>query len=184
MKKQKENSHENITWSEMGKQNEQAKKSHYAGFFFVFFCFCFLLFQIFVTAIRALFLLTKTYLLVSGVQQAPNTQGGSVFYVTGTTKQELFNTAEKTKESSVDDVTDLAFQTLNVSPPDSSPDSFHEVPVDCPEEVPVGVPANKAHTKKGHRQVIKVREKDITKISTGKRTHDGDNKHTKKSCLS
>ena len=28
MKKQKENSYENITWSEMGKQNEQAKKVH------------------------------------------------------------------------------------------------------------------------------------------------------------
>ena len=29
MKKQKENSHENISWSEMGKQNEQAKKVHF-----------------------------------------------------------------------------------------------------------------------------------------------------------
>ncbi|XP_029201504.2 rho GTPase-activating protein 18-like isoform X1 [Acropora millepora] len=87
-----------------------------------------------------------------GVQQGRNMKGESVFFVTGTTRQELFNTAEKTKESSVDDVTDLAFQTLNVSPPDSSPDSFHEVAVDCPEEIPVGAPANKAHPKKGHRQ--------------------------------
>ncbi|XP_029201508.2 rho GTPase-activating protein 18-like isoform X2 [Acropora millepora] len=90
--------------------------------------------------------------LGTGVQQGRNMKGESVFFVTGTTRQELFNTAEKTKESSVDDVTDLAFQTLNVSPPDSSPDSFHEVAVDCPEEIPVGAPANKAHPKKGHRQ--------------------------------
>lgn len=90
--------------------------------------------------------------LGTGVQQGRNMKGESVFCVTGTTRQELFNTAEKTKESSVDDVTDLAFQTLNVSPPDSSPDSFHEVAVDCPEEIPVGAPANKAHPKKGHRQ--------------------------------
>lgn len=87
-----------------------------------------------------------------GIQQGRNMKGESVFCVTGTTRQELFNTADKTKESSVDDVTDLAFQTLNVSPPDSSPDSFHEVAVDCPEEIPVGAPANKAHPKKGHRQ--------------------------------
>lgn len=87
-----------------------------------------------------------------GVQQGRNMRGETVFFVTGTTRQELFNTAEKTKESSVDDVTDLGFQTLNVSPPDSSPDSFHEVAVDCPEEIPVGAPANKAHPKKGHRQ--------------------------------
>lgn len=90
--------------------------------------------------------------LGTGVQQGRNMKGESVFCVTGTTRQELFNTAEKTKESSVDDVTDLAFQTLNVSPPDSSPDSFHEVAVDCPEEIPVGAPANKAQPKKGHRQ--------------------------------
>lgn len=90
--------------------------------------------------------------LGTGVQQGRNMKGESVFFVTGTTRQELFNTAEKTKESSVDDVTDLAFQTLSVSPPDSSPDSFHEVAVDCPEEIPVGAPANKAHPKKGHRQ--------------------------------
>ncbi|KAK2559913.1 Rho GTPase-activating protein 18 [Acropora cervicornis] len=87
-----------------------------------------------------------------GVQQGRNMKGESVFFVTGTTRQELFNTAEKTKESSVDDVADLGFQTLKVSPPDSSPDSFHEVAVDCPEEIPVGAPANKAHPKKGHRQ--------------------------------
>lgn len=90
--------------------------------------------------------------LGTGIQQGRNMKGESVFCVTGTTRQELFNTAEKTKESSVDDVTDLAFQTLNVSPPDSSPDSFHEVAVDCPEEIPVGALANKAHPKKGHRQ--------------------------------
>ena len=29
MKKQKENSHEGITWSEMGKQNIQAKEVYY-----------------------------------------------------------------------------------------------------------------------------------------------------------
>ena len=29
MKKQKENSHEGITWSEMGKQNEHAEKVYY-----------------------------------------------------------------------------------------------------------------------------------------------------------
>lgn len=90
--------------------------------------------------------------LGTGVQQGRNMKGESVFCVTGTTRQELFNTADKTKESSVDDVTDLAFQTLNVSPPDSSPDSFHEVAVDCPEEIPVGAPANKSHPIKGHRQ--------------------------------
>lgn len=90
--------------------------------------------------------------LGTGVQQGRNMKGESVFFVTGTTRQELFNTAEKTKESSVDDVTDLGFQTLNVSPPDSSPDSFHEVAVDCPEEIAVGAPSNKAHPKKGHRQ--------------------------------
>ena len=109
-----------------------------------------------------------TCLLVSGVQQGRSMKGESVFYVTGTTRQELFNTAEKTKESSVDDVTDLGFQTLNVSPPDSSPDSFHEVAVDCPEEIPVGPPANKAHPKKGHRQVISVREKTQRKLAPEK----------------
>jgi len=31
MKKQKENSHEGITWSEMGKQNVQAEKVYYSG---------------------------------------------------------------------------------------------------------------------------------------------------------
>lgn len=91
-----------------------------------------------------------------GVQPLRHTQSGSVFYVTGTTKQELFNTAEKTKESSVDDVIDLDFKTLSVSPPDTSPDSFHEVPVDCPEEVPVDVPVNKVHTKKVHTQNGKI----------------------------
>lgn len=65
-----------------------------------------------------------------------------MFYVTGTTKQELFNTAEKTKESIVDDISNLS-----ISPPDTSPDSFHEVPVDCPEEVPVDVPSDKVHAK-------------------------------------
>lgn len=62
-----------------------------------------------------------------------------MFYVTGSSKQELFNTADKTKESCVDD--DL--KTLSISPPDTSPDSFHEVPVDCPEEAPVDVPEGK-----------------------------------------
>ena len=66
-----------------------------------------------------------------------------MFYVTGTTKQELFNTAEKTKESSVDDLGNCDLKTLSISPPDTSPDSFHEVPVDCPEEVPVDVPEGK-----------------------------------------
>lgn len=71
-----------------------------------------------------------------------------MFYVTGTTKQELFNTAEKTKESSVDDVNSSCdLKTLSISPPDTSPDSFHEVPVDCPEEVPVDVPQDKIHGK-------------------------------------
>ena len=32
MKKQKENSHEGITWSEMGKQNVQAEKVYYVVF--------------------------------------------------------------------------------------------------------------------------------------------------------
>ena len=32
MKKQKENSHEAITWSEMGKQNVQAKKAYWRFF--------------------------------------------------------------------------------------------------------------------------------------------------------
>ena len=31
MKKQKENSHEGITWSEMGKQNVQAEKVYFTG---------------------------------------------------------------------------------------------------------------------------------------------------------
>ena len=31
MKKQKENSHEGITWSEMGKQNVQAKEVYFDG---------------------------------------------------------------------------------------------------------------------------------------------------------
>ena len=31
MKKQKENSREGITWSEMGKQNVQAEKVYYTG---------------------------------------------------------------------------------------------------------------------------------------------------------
>ena len=47
MKKQKENSHEGITWSEMGKQNVQAEKVYWltlAGFqcvFAFFSCVCF-----------------------------------------------------------------------------------------------------------------------------------------------
>lgn len=66
----------------------------------------------------------------------------------------MFNTAEKTKESSVDDISNCDFKTLSISPPDTSPDSFHEVPVDCPEEVPVDVPENKIHgSKHGHMQV-------------------------------
>ena len=32
MKKQKENSHEGITWSEMGKQNVQAEKVYWLSF--------------------------------------------------------------------------------------------------------------------------------------------------------
>ena len=83
------------------------------------------------------------YFLNTGFQQARHLQGGSVFYVTGTTKQELFNTAEKMKESSVDDLSNCDLKTLSISPPDTSPDSFHEVPVDCPEEVPVDVPEGK-----------------------------------------
>lgn len=83
--------------------------------------------------------------LRTGIQQHPH--GGSVFYITGTTKQELFNTAEKTKESIVDDVNNCNLKSLNLSPPDTSPDSFHEVPVDCPEEVPVDVPSDKIHGK-------------------------------------
>lgn len=82
-------------------------------------------------------------LSIAGIQQARHPHGGSVFYVTGTTKQELFNTAEKTKESSVDDIGNLSISPV----PDTSPDSFHEVPVDCPEEVPVDVPSDKAHGK-------------------------------------
>ena len=92
-------------------------------------------------------------MFIAGGHPARHTQGGSLFYVTGTTKQELFNTAEKTKESSVDDVSNCDFKTLSLSPPDTSPDSFHEVPVDCPEEVPVDVPENKIHGKHGHMQV-------------------------------
>lgn len=79
---------------------------------------------------------------IEGIQQARHPHGRSVFYVTGTTKQELFNTAEKTKESIVDDISNLS-----ISPPDTSPDSFHEVPVDCPEEVPVDVPSDKFYAK-------------------------------------
>lgn len=71
-----------------------------------------------------------------------------MFYVTGTSKQELFNTAEKMKESIVDDISNCDLKSLSsISPPDTSPDSFHEVPVDCPEEVPVNVPSHKAHGK-------------------------------------
>lgn len=70
-----------------------------------------------------------------------------MFYVTGTTKQELFNTAEKTKESVVDDVNNCNLKSLSLSPPDTSPDSFHEVPVDCPEEVPVDVASGKIQGK-------------------------------------
>ena len=70
-----------------------------------------------------------------------------MFYVTGTAKQELFNTAEKTKESIVDDINNCNLKSLNLSPPDTSPDSFHEVPVDCPEEVPVDVSFDKIHRK-------------------------------------
>ena len=36
MKKQKENSHEGITWSEMGKQNVQAEKVYFRLFSVVF----------------------------------------------------------------------------------------------------------------------------------------------------
>lgn len=55
---------------------------------------------------------------------------GSVFYVTGLSKQEkqeLFNAAEKTKESVVDDVEDsrLDIKDLSVSTP-STPDTEHE----------------------------------------------------------
>ena len=60
-----------------------------------------------------------------------------MFYVTGTTKQELFNAAEKTKETSVDDAIDSMFGSLDIdSQPETSPDAFHEVPVDVPEEKP------------------------------------------------
>lgn len=82
-----------------------------------------------------------------GFQQVKHPHGGSVFYVTGTTKQELFNTAEKTKESCVDEIMNSDLKHLSVSPPDSSPDCFHEVPVDCPEEVPVDVPPDRVHGK-------------------------------------
>lgn len=99
--------------------------------------------------------------LRTGGLPARHTQGGSLFYVTGTTKQELFNTAEKTKESSVDDISNCNFKTLSISPPDTSPDSFHEVPVDCPEEVPVDVPENKIHgSKHGHMQNGKIHSSD------------------------
>lgn len=81
--------------------------------------------------------------LNTGIEQVRYLHGGSVFYVTGTTKQELFNTAEKMKESSVDDLSNCDLKTLSISPPDTSPDSFHEVPVDCPEEVPIDVPEGK-----------------------------------------
>ena len=37
MKKQKENSHEGITWSEMGKQNVQAEKVYWRPFVCFFF---------------------------------------------------------------------------------------------------------------------------------------------------
>ena len=93
------------------------------------------------------------FCLSTGVQQGRHPQGGLLFYVTGTTKQELFNTAEKTKESIVDDIGNADFKTLSISPPDSSPDSFHEVPVDCPEEVPVDIPESKIQGKQGHVQV-------------------------------
>ena len=83
------------------------------------------------------------YSLNTGIQQARHLHGGSVFYVTGMTKQELFNTAEKMKESSVDDLSNCDLKTLSISPPDTSPDSFHEVPVDCPEEVLIDVPEGK-----------------------------------------
>jgi len=90
-------------------------------------------------------LLLHTSCQIAGIQQHPH--GGSVFYVTGTAKQELFNTAEKTKESIVDDINNCNLKSLNLSPPDTSPDSFHEVPVDCPEEVPVDVSLDKIHRK-------------------------------------
>ena len=59
---------------------------------------------------------------------------GSVFYLTGVNKQELFNAAEKTKESSVDDIDDTKLKSLSLSPPDEGTENFKEVPVDVPEE--------------------------------------------------
>ncbi|XP_048589876.1 rho GTPase-activating protein 18 [Nematostella vectensis] len=75
----------------------------------------------------------------SEVQQTRHTHG-SVFYVTGRTKEDLFNAAEKTKESSVDDLEDSRLKVKDVSPRPSSPpdpeqpECFHEAPVDVPSE--------------------------------------------------
>ncbi|KXJ20532.1 Rho GTPase-activating protein 18 [Exaiptasia diaphana] len=77
----------------------------------------------------------------AGVQQTKH-QHGSVFYVTGLSKQELFNAAEKTKESVVDDLVDprLNLKDPSVSPgstADAEPEVIHECPVDVPVDVPV-----------------------------------------------
>lgn len=60
--------------------------------------------------------------------------------MTGLSKQELFNAAEKTKESIVDDLVDsrLNLKDLSVSPgstPDTEPEVIHENPVDVPGHI-------------------------------------------------
>lgn len=69
--------------------------------------------------------------LQAGKQQVRH---GSVFYVTGVTNKELFIAADKTKESSVDDIDDTKLKSLRVSPPDEGPESFREAPVDVPDD--------------------------------------------------
>ncbi|XP_031548850.1 rho GTPase-activating protein 18-like isoform X1 [Actinia tenebrosa] len=73
----------------------------------------------------------------SGVQQG-KLRHGSVFYVTGLSKQEMFNAAEKTKESVVDDVEDsrLNIKDLSVSTPstpETEQDTIHENAIDVPD---------------------------------------------------
>ena len=62
-----------------------------------------------------------------------------MFYVMGVSNnKELFNAADKMKESSVDDIDDTKFKSLSVSPPDEGPETFREEAVDVPDDITHG----------------------------------------------
>ena len=56
-----------------------------------------------------------------------------MFYVMGVSNnKELFNAADKMKESSVDDIDDTKFKSLSVSPPDEGTGNLQGGGCGCP----------------------------------------------------